>query len=69
MESDGHEPLLGSVVQVPLDPAPLGIARCHDPRARVGQVAHRAAQVGDVAHDGDHLVRPGRGDTDLELAL
>ena len=60
MERDGHEPLLGAVVQVALDAAPLGVAGGDDPRAGVGQVAHRAAQLGDVADDGNDLVGAGR---------
>ena len=69
MERDGDEPLLGAVVQVPLDAPPLGVARGDDPRARIGQVAHRAAQVGDVADDRDDLVGAGRSRSHLELAL
>jgi hypothetical protein len=69
VERNGHEPLLGTVVQVSLDAAALGVARGHDPRARVGHVTHRAAQLGDVAHDRNDLVGAGRSDTRLELAL
>ena len=69
MERDGHEPLLGAVVQVALDTAPLGVAGGDDPRPGVGQIPHRATQLGDVAHDGDHFVRPGRSRSHLELAL
>ena len=69
MERDGHEPLLGAVVQVPLDAPPLGVAGGHDPRSRVGQVAHRPAKVGDVADDRHDLVPPRRRHPDLEVAL
>ena len=30
-EREGHEPLLGAVVEVALDPPPLGVARDDDP--------------------------------------
>ena len=33
-EHQGHEPLLGSVVEVPLDPAALGVPGLDDPRPR-----------------------------------
>ena len=69
VQRDGHEPLLGAVVQVSLDAAALGVARGDDPGARVGHVAHRAAEVGDVAHDRNDLVGAGGSNTRLELAL
>ena len=69
VEGDGHEPLLRAVVQVPLDAPPLGVARGDDSRTEVGQVAHRAAELGDVAHDRHDFVGAGRRDTHLELAL
>ena len=69
MERDRHEPLLGAVVQVALDPPPLGIAGRDDARARFGQVPHRLAKVGDVADDGEHLVRTGGARSHLEVAL
>ena len=36
--TEGEQPLLGTIVQVALQPAPLLIARTHDPRPRLTQL-------------------------------
>ena len=45
-ERDGHgdEPLLRAVVQIALDPAPLGVGGGDDPLARGAQIVHPVAQ-------------------------
>ena len=40
-EGERHETLLRAVVEVPLEPAPCGITRLHDPCARRGQLLPR----------------------------
>ncbi len=60
-ERDAHrdEPLLRAVVQIALDPAPLGVGRRQDPLPRVVQRVHalaqlaRATQLGRLAWEAD----------------
>ena len=60
-ERDGHrdEPLLRAVVEVALDPPPLGVGGGDDALARVAQRVHavaqqaRAAQLGRLAWEAD----------------
>ena len=67
-QRDADEPLLRAVVEVALDPPPLGIAGGDDPRARLAHVADRGVQLRDVADDREHLARCGRSDPQLEVA-
>jgi hypothetical protein len=67
VQGDRDEPLLGAVVEVPLDAPPLRVPRGDDACARLGQVPHRLAQVGDVAHDRNDLVGAAGHDARLEV--
>ena len=60
--TEGEQPLLGTVVQVALQPAPLLIARTHDPRPRLAQLGKLRAQLGlqPLILHGEACGRPGR---------
>ncbi len=55
-----HQPLLGAVVEVALDPAPLLVARLDDPRPRRAQLLDLGPQLGV-----ELLVLGGEGGADL----
>ena len=67
-ERDRHEPLLGAVVQVALQPATLLVGRLDDPRPRATDLGLDGSHVGEVADDRGDLVRAARRDPCLELA-
>ena len=46
LEGQRHEPLLGAVVEVPLDALPLAIAGLDDPRARRANLAELRLDLG-----------------------
>ena len=56
-EPDRDEPLLGTVVQVPLEPSPLLVARRDDPRPRGLDLVELAPQRDAQARDLDR--QPG----------
>ena len=64
LDAQADEPLLGAVVEVALDPPALAVGRRDDPRARLGELLERPAQVGHQAlvlkHD--ERVRARRGE-------
>ena len=65
-ELEGHteaeQPLLGTIVQVALQPAPLLITRTHDPRPRLTQLRKLRAQLRlqPLILEGEAGRRPGR---------
>ena len=65
---DRHQPLLRAVVQVALDPPPLGLRGLDDPRARRAQLLEPGAQLGlqALVLEREPGRRAGRGD---ELGL
>ena len=69
VERDGDESLLRPVVQVALDAPPLGVSRCHQPGARLLQLARYFVQIRDVADDRDDFVLGGGRDSNLEVAI
>ena len=45
LDRQGGEPLLGAIVEVALDPAPLAVGRRHDPRPRRLEFGRLTAQL------------------------
>ena len=67
LEGD-DQPLLGAVVEVPLEPPPLGVARPHEPIVGGTQLALGLPELGRVPHDRHDLVVVDRHHPGLELA-
>ena len=65
---DRDEPLLGAVVEVALDPPPLGVGRLDQPRARRLQLDQPGAQLGLQALVLEREAR-GRADRPHELGV
>src|SRR4051794_32229105 len=66
----GHDqPLLGAVVKIALESAPLGVAGTNEPVVRGAEFALGLPQLGRVTDDRDDLVIVDRDDPRLELAL
>ena len=63
------EPLLGSVVEIALEPPPLRVARLHESLVGGAELALRLPQLRRVADDRDDLVVVDRHDACLELTL
>ena len=61
-----EQPLLGAVVEVALEPAPLGVARLDDPRARHAQIVELGQHLGLQPFV---LEREPDGGADLALEL
>ena len=57
-QTDRYKPLLCAVVEVALEPAPLGVARGDDPGTRGLHLLELAAQLDSQPHDLDR--QPGR---------
>ena len=60
-QRERDEPLLRAVVQVALEPPPLGVARLDDARARPAQLVLVGGALGDV-DAGDEMERAARFD-------
>src|SRR4051812_33503504 len=56
-ERQRNEPLLGAIVQISFESAPLGIGGFDDPRSRATELGVGGALVGEVADDRSDLVR------------
>ena len=67
-EEDRGQALLRAVVEVALDPMPLGVGDLDEPRARGAQLRFRPLSLGDVPEVRGEGRRPGKPDLrDREL--
>ena len=73
LQRERHEPLLGAVVEIALQPPALGVAGLHDARARASELVVGVGvgqglrdELGEVRQAPLRAARPGRSDSVVE---